>query len=175
MESVVVPDPEILSGAPTFRGTRVLVRSLFDYLEAGHSLERFLAGFPSVSRGMALQALEEAKESLLASRQCESCWMGAWMSRFDIISSMMATKRAASPIWRFQQWQVPRRRGERELRCVDHRRPEPSSSAEHRSTWSVDHCVKGRTTDIDDLIPFVPAILAALGALVPGQIVKLGV
>jgi uncharacterized protein (DUF433 family) len=68
MESVVVRDPEILSGAPTFRGTRVLVRSLFEYLEAGHSLERFLGGFPSVSRGMALQALEEAKESLLASR-----------------------------------------------------------------------------------------------------------
>ena len=60
MESVIVRDPEILSGAPTFRGTRVLVRSLFDYLEAGHGLERFLSGFPSVSRDMALRALAEA-------------------------------------------------------------------------------------------------------------------
>jgi uncharacterized protein (DUF433 family) len=67
MESVVVRDPHILSGEPTFRGTRVLVRTLFDYLEAGHSLERFLEGFPTVSREMALQALDEAKESLLAS------------------------------------------------------------------------------------------------------------
>ena len=38
MDSVVVRDPEIMSGEPTFRGTRVLVRTLFDYLEAGHSL-----------------------------------------------------------------------------------------------------------------------------------------
>jgi uncharacterized protein (DUF433 family) len=67
MESVVVRDSAIMSGAPTFRGTRVLVRTLFDYLEAGHDLERFLEGFPTVSREQALQALEEAKESLLAS------------------------------------------------------------------------------------------------------------
>jgi uncharacterized protein (DUF433 family) len=68
MDSVVVRDPEIMSGEPTFRGTRVLVRTLFDYLEAGHSLERFLEGFLTVTKAMALQALEEAEESLLASR-----------------------------------------------------------------------------------------------------------
>ena len=68
LESVVVRDPEIMSGEPTFRGTRVLVRTLFEYLEAGHSLERFLNGFPTVRREMALQAHEEAKEILLASR-----------------------------------------------------------------------------------------------------------
>ena len=67
MGSVVVRDSAIMSGAPTFRGTRVLVRTLFDYLEAGHDLERFLEGFPTVSREQALQALEDAKESLLAS------------------------------------------------------------------------------------------------------------
>ena len=67
MEPVIVRDPNIMSGEPTFRGTRVLVRTLFDYLEAGHSLERFLVGFPTVSRDMALQALEEAKASLFAS------------------------------------------------------------------------------------------------------------
>ena len=68
MESVIVRDPDIMSGEPTFRGTRVLVRTLFDYLEAGHALERFLSGFPTVSRDMALKALEEAKETLFASR-----------------------------------------------------------------------------------------------------------
>jgi uncharacterized protein (DUF433 family) len=68
MDSVVVRDPEVMSGEPTFRGTRVLVRTLFDYIEAGHSLERFLEGFPTVSREMALLAVEEAKESLLTGR-----------------------------------------------------------------------------------------------------------
>lgn len=68
MESVVVRDPDVMSGEPTFRGTRVLVRTLFEYLEAGYTLERFLEGFPTVNRQMALQALEEAKETLLARR-----------------------------------------------------------------------------------------------------------
>jgi uncharacterized protein (DUF433 family) len=68
MDSVVVRDPEIMSGEPTFRGTRVLVRTLFDYIEAGHSLERFLEGFPTVGKETALRAIEEAKESLLAIR-----------------------------------------------------------------------------------------------------------
>ena len=68
MDPVVVRDPAIMSGEPTFPGTRVLVRTLFDYLEAGHSLERFLERFPTVTRKVALQALKEAKESLLASR-----------------------------------------------------------------------------------------------------------
>jgi uncharacterized protein (DUF433 family) len=66
MESVVVRDPEIIAGEPTFRGTRVLARTLFDYLEAGRSLEFFLEGYPTVGREMAKRALEEAKESLLA-------------------------------------------------------------------------------------------------------------
>lgn len=67
MESAVIRDSAIMSGAPTFRGTRVLVRTLFDYLEAGQSVDHFLEGFPTVSREQALQVLEEAKESLLAS------------------------------------------------------------------------------------------------------------
>ena len=61
MESVVVRDPDVMSGEPTFRSTRVLVRTLFDYLEAGNSLERFLEGFPTVSREMALQATKWRK------------------------------------------------------------------------------------------------------------------
>ena len=68
MESVVVRNPAVMSGAPTFRGTRVLVRTLFEYIEAGHSLESFLEGFPTVSRQQALRAVEEARESLLARR-----------------------------------------------------------------------------------------------------------
>ena len=67
-ESVILSDPEILGGAPCFRGTRVPVDSLIDYLEAGDSLDEFLDSFPSVSREAAIAALEEAK-ALLTSRR----------------------------------------------------------------------------------------------------------
>jgi uncharacterized protein (DUF433 family) len=59
-ESVVHSDPNILGGAPVFRGTRVPVQALFDYVEAGDPLERFLDHFPTVSREQAVAALEEA-------------------------------------------------------------------------------------------------------------------
>jgi uncharacterized protein (DUF433 family) len=62
---VILSDPEIMSGIPCFRGTRVPFKNLIDYLEGGHSLSEFLQQFPTVSREMAVQALEEAKESLL--------------------------------------------------------------------------------------------------------------
>jgi len=50
MSSVVKIDPEIMSGAPCFAGTRVPIQNLIDYLEGGDSIEDFLEGFPSVSR-----------------------------------------------------------------------------------------------------------------------------
>ena len=62
----VVSDPEVMSGTPCFRGTRVPFKNLIDYLEGGHSLGEFLQQFPTVSREMAVQALEEAKDSLFA-------------------------------------------------------------------------------------------------------------
>jgi uncharacterized protein (DUF433 family) len=55
-----------MHGVPVFRGTRVPVQTLFDYLEGGETLEDFLAGFPTVPRTLALGALEEARELLLA-------------------------------------------------------------------------------------------------------------
>ena len=66
MNSVIVRDPEILGGEPVFRGTRVPYQALLDYLQGRHTLDHFLEDFPTVSRAMAIQALEEAKESLLA-------------------------------------------------------------------------------------------------------------
>ena len=65
-ERVIVVDPEIMSGTPCFRGTRVPFKNLIDYLEGGHPLSEFLRQFPSVTHEMAVRALEEAKESLLA-------------------------------------------------------------------------------------------------------------
>ena len=64
-QGVFVIDPEIQSGAPVFAGTRVPVKNLFDYLEAGDSPAVFLEEFPSDSRGMAIAALEEARSALI--------------------------------------------------------------------------------------------------------------
>ncbi len=66
LETVIVIDPEVMNGTPCFRGTRVPFKNLIDYLEGGHSLGEFLRQFPVVTREMAVQALEEAKNSLLA-------------------------------------------------------------------------------------------------------------
>ena len=63
--TVIVRDPEILGGIPCFRGTRVPFQNLLDYLEAGDTLDQFLDQFPTVTRQMAIEALETAKDSLL--------------------------------------------------------------------------------------------------------------
>jgi uncharacterized protein (DUF433 family) len=63
----ITRDPETMHGAPVFRGTRVPVQTLSDYPEGGDTLEDYLGGFPTVPRALALEALEEAKQLLLAS------------------------------------------------------------------------------------------------------------
>jgi uncharacterized protein (DUF433 family) len=65
-DTVIVIDQEIMNGTPCFRGTRVPFKNLIDYLEGGHPLDEFLRQFPAVTREMAVQALEEAKDSLVA-------------------------------------------------------------------------------------------------------------
>lgn len=60
--TVVHSDPEILGGTPVFLGTRVPVKNLYDYLEAGDPLDDFLNDFPSVTREQAVAALELARE-----------------------------------------------------------------------------------------------------------------
>jgi uncharacterized protein (DUF433 family) len=62
---VIVKNPAILGGTPVFRGTRVPIQTLFDYLEGEETLEDFLPGFPTVTRESAVAALEEAKRLLL--------------------------------------------------------------------------------------------------------------
>lgn len=62
---VVHSHPEILGGTPVFTGTRVPIKTLIDYLEAGDSLDDFLDHFPSVSREKAISALELVKEMLI--------------------------------------------------------------------------------------------------------------
>jgi uncharacterized protein (DUF433 family) len=65
-QSVVKIDPEIMSGAPCFAGTRVPIQNLIDYLEGGDSIDEFLEDFPSIAREQVISFLEEAKDRMLA-------------------------------------------------------------------------------------------------------------
>jgi uncharacterized protein (DUF433 family) len=66
MSSVVVRNPEILSGTPVFAGTRVPVKNLTDYLEGGATVDEFVDDFPSVTRAQVITFLEESRELLTA-------------------------------------------------------------------------------------------------------------
>jgi len=63
---LITVDPDILAGEPVFKGTRVPVKSLFDYLEQDYTLEEFIECFPSVTKEMARAVLERSEEALLA-------------------------------------------------------------------------------------------------------------
>ena len=62
----VTQNPMLMSGIPCFKGTRVPIRSLFDYLEGGDSLDEFLDQFPTVTHDMAVNVLEASKQALLS-------------------------------------------------------------------------------------------------------------
>ena len=63
--ALISRDPNVMGGTPVFAGTRVPVQTLFDYLEAGDSIDEFLAGFPSITRGQVIRFLEAAKDRLV--------------------------------------------------------------------------------------------------------------
>lgn len=65
-ETIVHSDPEIMGGTPVFAGTRVPAKTLFDYLERGHSVDEFLDDFPSVDRQQVAIALKFAREAVIA-------------------------------------------------------------------------------------------------------------
>jgi uncharacterized protein (DUF433 family) len=66
VSELITVDPEILEGTPVFKGTRVPVKTLFEYLENNYTLEEFLECFPSVTREMAHRVLESSESALLA-------------------------------------------------------------------------------------------------------------
>lgn len=63
---LVTISPNILGGTPVFKGTRVPVRTLFEYLERGYTLEEFIECFPSVTKDMACRVLDRSEMALLA-------------------------------------------------------------------------------------------------------------
>jgi uncharacterized protein (DUF433 family) len=65
MSELITSDPDILGGTPVFRGTRVPVRSLFEYLEDNYTIEQFVECFPTVSKELALRVLNESESALL--------------------------------------------------------------------------------------------------------------
>ena len=66
VNDLITIDPEILGGTPVFKGTRVPVKTLFEYLENDYSLEQFLECFPSVSRELVCQVLGRFEQILLS-------------------------------------------------------------------------------------------------------------
>ena len=67
MDTLVIScNPDVMGGTPVFSGTRVPVQTLLDYLQAGESIDDFLAGFPSVSREQVITFLKQAKDRLVA-------------------------------------------------------------------------------------------------------------
>ena len=65
-EPVISCNPDVMGGTPVFSDTRVPVQTLLDYLEAGDSIDDFLAGFPSINREQIISFLEQAKDRLVA-------------------------------------------------------------------------------------------------------------
>ena len=63
---LITVDPDILGGTPVFKGTRVPVRTLFEYLENNYSLDQFLKCFPTVTREMVLRLLDTSEKALLS-------------------------------------------------------------------------------------------------------------
>lgn len=68
LTEVVTCEPDILGGIPVFRGTRVPVGTLLDYLQNGHSVDSFIDDFPSVTRLQAQQLLTEFRNLLVKSQ-----------------------------------------------------------------------------------------------------------
>ena len=65
--NIITSDPQVMGGTPVFKGTRVPMQTLIDYLEGGDSVTDFLDGFPSVNEKQVIDFLEEAKERFLDS------------------------------------------------------------------------------------------------------------
>ena len=66
IDDLITVDPDILGGTPVFKGTRVPVRTLFEYLENDYSLEEFLECFPSLNRELVRKVLERSEQALLS-------------------------------------------------------------------------------------------------------------
>jgi len=67
LKDIVNIDPEVMSGTPVFKGTRVPIKALFDYLESGKTLDAFFADFPAVKHSQVVNLLNLAQQLLISS------------------------------------------------------------------------------------------------------------
>jgi len=104
---IVHSDPEIMGGEPVFVGTRVPVYNLFEYLEAGDSIDEFLAQFPSVSREQAVAALELAFAAIVD----EGVVQRRWAAEIELRARRVMSGESAG-----EPWEVVRDRIERSLK-----------------------------------------------------------
>jgi len=66
--NIISVSPKVLGGTPVFKGTRVPIQNLFDYIEGGYTIEQFLKGFPSVKKEQVIEIIQLA-ESILTSEK----------------------------------------------------------------------------------------------------------
>jgi uncharacterized protein (DUF433 family) len=94
--SVIARDLDIMGGTLVFRGTRVPVQTLLDYLEAGDSVNDFLDGFPSVTRAQVVAFLEQAKDRLIEAAGRESFSTNASIAGWPVTLSATKSEQRAT-------------------------------------------------------------------------------
>ena len=86
IEELIERHPETMSGTPVFPGTRVPIKQLFDYLQAGDTLAEFLNAFPTVSRDQALAVLSASRETLLNTPMSTQARLELTQARLELMS-----------------------------------------------------------------------------------------
>jgi uncharacterized protein (DUF433 family)/predicted nuclease of predicted toxin-antitoxin system len=173
--SVIVKDPEILSGMPVFRGTRVPLQALFDSLEGGETLEEFLEGFPGVSREMAIAALEEAQQ-LLSSKP----WMRILLDECvnqrlrDYLPGHVCQSARYAGFGGLKNGELldAAQAANFEVLLTVDRGMEYQKGLKRRNIAIV--ILQAKSIRLNDLISLVPACLDHLKVIQPGQIVRIG-
>jgi uncharacterized protein (DUF433 family) len=173
-DSVIVKNPNILSGTPVFRGTRVPLQLLFDSLERGHTLEEFLEGYPTVSREMAIAVLEEAQQLLSAQAwmrvlldECVSEGLRNYLAEHECQTARYA---GFAGLENGQLLTAAEAAKFEVLLTVD-RGFEYQQNLGHRQIAVIIFC--GKSVLLEDLVPLMPACLTHLESIKPGQVVRI--
>jgi uncharacterized protein (DUF433 family) len=173
-KDVVVKDPEILGGVPVFRGACVPVQTLFDYLEGGETLEEFLAGFPTVTREIAIGALEAARELLSARAQMrvliDDCIDERLRNSLPTHECHTARFAGFAGLKNGELLNAAESGQYDVLVTVDQGLEYEQNLTGRRLAITV---LRAKSNRLKDLLSYVPACLAYLFSIRPGEIVKI--
>ena len=169
-QPVVSRSRDIMGGAAVFAGTRVPVQTLLDYLEAGESIDEFLAGFPSVTRQQAIAFLEQAKDRTrqirLVKVLLDECI--DWRLSRDIVGHEVRTAH--------QMGWTTIKNGELLVLASEHfdvfvTVDRNLSFQQNLGTFSIAVIVlSARTNRLAELKPLVPSLLAVIKSAKPGNV-----